>query len=55
VNLRSRAEITRMFAGFELVEPGLVGCGEWHPGGPGDISAQPDMNMLVYAGVGRKG
>ncbi len=38
VNLRSRDEITRMFDGFELVEPGLVGCGEWRPGGPGDIS-----------------
>ena len=54
MNLRSHAEITRMFDGFDLVEPGLVGCGEWRPGGPGDIAAQPDMNMLVYAGVGRK-
>ncbi|MFJ6672070.1 SAM-dependent methyltransferase [Actinosynnema sp. NPDC091369] len=54
VNLRSHAEITRMFDGFELVDPGLVGCGEWRPGGPGDIASEPDMNMLVYAGVGRK-
>ncbi|PSL58489.1 S-adenosyl methyltransferase [Saccharothrix carnea] len=54
VNLRSHAEITRMFDGFELVAPGLVGCGEWRPGGPGDIASEPDMNMLVYAGVGRK-
>ena len=54
VNLRSHAEITRMFDGFDLVDPGLVGCGEWRPGGPGDIATQPDMNMLVYAGVGRK-
>ncbi|NUT49622.1 MAG: hypothetical protein HOV94_20280 [Saccharothrix sp.] len=55
MNLRSHAEITRMFDGFELVPPGLVGCGEWRPGGPGDIAAHPEMNMLVYAGVGRKG
>ncbi|MEU4739246.1 SAM-dependent methyltransferase [Actinosynnema sp. NPDC023658] len=54
MNLRSHAEITRLFDGFELEEPGLVGCGEWRPGGPADISSQPDMNMLVYAGVGRK-
>ncbi|MEU4768728.1 SAM-dependent methyltransferase [Actinosynnema sp. NPDC023794] len=54
VNLRSHADIEEMFDGFELVEPGLVGCGEWRPGGPGDIATEPDMNMLVYAGVGRK-
>ncbi|WP_158843440.1 SAM-dependent methyltransferase [Saccharothrix deserti] len=54
VNLRTHAEVTELFDGFELVEPGLVGCGEWRPGGPGDIASQPDMNMLVYAGVGRK-
>ncbi|WP_367135685.1 SAM-dependent methyltransferase [Saccharothrix sp. HUAS TT1] len=54
VNLRSHAEVAELFDGFDLVEPGLVGCGEWRPGGPGDIAGQPDMNMLVYAGVGRK-
>ena len=54
VNLRTHAQVTALFDGFELVEPGLVGCGEWHPGGPGDIADEPDMNMLVYAGVGRK-
>ena len=54
VNLRSLAEIEELFDGFELVEPGLVGCGEWRPGGPGDIASEPDMNMLAYACVGRK-
>jgi hypothetical protein len=54
VNLRTHAQVTALFDGFDLVEPGLVGCGEWRPGGPGDIADQPDMNMLVYAGVGRK-
>jgi len=54
VNLRTYAEISALFDGFDLVEPGLVGCGEWRPGGPGDIADEPDMNMLVYAGVGRK-
>ncbi|MFD1146648.1 SAM-dependent methyltransferase [Saccharothrix hoggarensis] len=54
VNARSHAEVTRLFTGFELVEPGLVGCGEWRPGGPADIAPESGMNMLVYAGVGRK-
>lgn len=54
VTLRTHAQVAALFEGFELVEPGLVGCGEWRPEGPADISEQPDMNMLVYAGVGRK-
>jgi hypothetical protein len=54
VNLRTHAEICKMFGDFELIEPGLVGCALWRPGGPGDISDSPDMNMLVYGGVGRK-
>jgi hypothetical protein len=54
VNLRTHAQVTGLFDGFELVEPGLVGCGEWRPRGPGDIADEPEMNMLVYAGVGRK-
>jgi SAM-dependent methyltransferase len=28
---RSRAEVTRFFTGFELVEPGVVWAPEWHP------------------------
>jgi hypothetical protein len=54
MNLRSREQIKAMFGDFELVEPGLVGCALWRPGGPGDITDDPEMNMLVYAGVGRK-
>jgi hypothetical protein len=51
---RSHTEVVALFAGYELVEPGVVGCGLWHPGGPGDISQDPDVNAHVYAGVGRK-
>jgi hypothetical protein len=54
VTLRSRAEIRPMFGDFELIEPGLVGCAMWRPGGPADITDDPDMNALVYAAVGRK-
>lgn len=54
VQLRAHAEIEAMFTGFELVEPGVVGCGLWHPAGPGDISDEADLNVQFYAGVGRK-
>ncbi|WP_442874350.1 SAM-dependent methyltransferase [Amycolatopsis sp. NBC_00438] len=54
VTLRTHEEVTALFAGFEIVEPGLVGCGEWRPAGPSDISGTADMNTLVYAGIGSK-
>jgi hypothetical protein len=54
VTLRTHAQVSALFADFELVEPGLVGCGEWRPSGPADISDAAAMNMLVYAGIGRK-
>jgi SAM-dependent methyltransferase len=51
---RTHAQVVRFFDGFDLVAPGVVGCGLWHPGGPGDIANDPDVNAHVYAGVGRK-
>lgn len=54
MNLRTHAEILPMFGNFELLEPGLVGCAGWRPGGPVDISSEVEMNSLVYAGVARK-
>jgi hypothetical protein len=51
---RSHAQVVRMFDGFELVEPGVVGCGLWQPRGPGDIADDHELNAHVYAGVGRK-
>lgn len=54
ISLRSHGEIVPMFGDFPILEPGLVGCALWRPGGPGDISDDVDMNALVYAGVGRK-
>ncbi|MGH3788454.1 MAG: SAM-dependent methyltransferase [Pseudonocardiaceae bacterium] len=52
--LRSHPEVLRLFDGFELVEPGLVGCAHWRPSGPGDITGNPEMGKLPYGGVGRK-
>lgn len=51
---RTHAEVSRFFAGFELVEPGLVGCAMWRPAGVGDISDSPEINQFPYGGVGRK-
>jgi hypothetical protein len=54
LSYRSHAEVVRFFDGFELVEPGVVGCGVWRPDGPGGISNDPEVNAHVYAGIGRK-
>ncbi|HEX4702854.1 MAG TPA: SAM-dependent methyltransferase [Pseudonocardiaceae bacterium] len=54
ITLRSREQIMPMFGDFEIIEPGLVGCALWRPGGPADITDDADMNALVYAAVGRK-
>ncbi len=54
MNPRPRAEVRSMFGDFELVEPGLVACAMWRSEGRGDISDDPAMNALMYAGVGRK-
>ncbi|MFB9448859.1 SAM-dependent methyltransferase [Dactylosporangium vinaceum] len=45
---RTHADIERFFAGFELVDPGLVWIGEWHPI-PGE-----DGTSHGYGGVGIK-
>jgi hypothetical protein len=41
------------FAGFELVEPGLVWVPQWRPEDPDDVGDQPERSSQ-YAGVGRK-
>jgi S-adenosyl methyltransferase len=51
---RTYDEVIAMFAGFDLVEPGVVACAAWHPDGPGDFSEAVEANRLVCAGVGHK-
>jgi S-adenosyl methyltransferase len=53
MTLRSRVEIARFFAGWELVEPGLVWAPEWHPDSPEDVGAHPERSSNLV-GVGRK-
>jgi hypothetical protein len=50
-HIRSSAEITKFFAGFELVEPGLVYLPEWRH--DGQRPENPEQ-IWFYAGVGRK-
>ena len=48
--LRSRGQVTRFFAGLDLVEPGVVPVEEWRPEpGTGDGG-----KSTVWCGVGRK-
>ncbi|MGH4021803.1 MAG: SAM-dependent methyltransferase [Pseudonocardiaceae bacterium] len=50
--LRSREEITALFAGFDLVEPGAVSAPLWRPESP---AVGPDAeHSEVFAGVGRR-
>jgi len=49
---RSHEEIARFFAGFDLVEPGLVYLPLWRPDRQ-DAADQADRAWF-YAGVGRK-
>ncbi|WP_189227158.1 SAM-dependent methyltransferase [Saccharothrix coeruleofusca] len=51
---RDRAEVTALFTGYELEEPGVVGCALWRPDGAGSMADTPEDNTQVYVGVGRK-
>jgi SAM-dependent methyltransferase len=53
VTLRTHAEILPFFAGFDLLEPGLVQLNRWRPEGPGP--AEEDLwRCAGYGGVGVK-
>jgi hypothetical protein len=52
---RLSAEITRLFNGFEIVEPGVVRLPLWHPEGKDEILVKEPERALGYCGVGRKG
>jgi trans-aconitate methyltransferase len=47
---RTHAEVSRLFDGLELVEPGVVSIDRWRPDAPG----APDEGRYHYGGVGRK-
>jgi hypothetical protein len=49
---RSRTEVTRFFAGLELIDPGVVPLAEWLR--PGQANASGSSAIAGYVGVGRK-
>jgi hypothetical protein len=51
INLRSEQQVTRFFAGLELVSPGVTPLGHWRPG-PVNVGALPWLP--TYTAVGRK-
>jgi hypothetical protein len=56
LSLRSHGEITSFFAGFDLVDPGVVQIPFWRPDGPDGAVPDPQLAPRIpgYAGVGRK-
>jgi hypothetical protein len=54
VTLRSRADLARLFEGFEVVEPGIVRVPRWRPEGPDDLFADDPERCAIFGGVGRK-
>ncbi|MFC4127776.1 SAM-dependent methyltransferase [Nocardia rhizosphaerae] len=53
IHLRSRDEIARYFAGWPLLEPGLVHIPLWRPEQPGDVGEHPERSG-AYGGLARK-
>ncbi|MER7079151.1 S-adenosyl methyltransferase [Saccharopolyspora kobensis] len=53
IHTRTHAEVTELFTGFELVEPGVVGTALWRPDRPEQAADEPGGSQ-IYAGVGRK-
>jgi hypothetical protein len=53
ITARSRDDIAALFAGFDLVEPGIVFTPLWHPESPEDVGEHPDRSG-AFVGVGRK-
>jgi hypothetical protein len=53
MTMRSRAQIASLFAGFDLVEPGLVYLPLWRPGPDVEVDGRPER-FSGFAGVGRR-
>ena len=48
---RTRAQVTRFFDGLDIVEPGVVPLGHWHPG---PLQQFDSPGLPTYCAVGRK-
>ena len=52
---RNREEVTALFDGLDLVEPGVVWTPQWHPADEGDPIAGAPERSATFAGVARVG
>jgi SAM-dependent methyltransferase len=52
--LRSRAQVMKLFEGFDLVEPGVVWVPMWRPDSAYDVFLDQPESSGGYVGVGRK-
>lgn len=50
--LRIRQQLTQLFAGFDIMEPGVVFLSQWRPETPADAATA--RRSVCYAGVARK-
>ena len=50
---RSKAQVSRLAEGLELVEPGVVYLPSWHPDSPEEVEDHPEKSS-TYAMVARK-
>jgi len=53
IHPRSHAEVTALFDGFDLIDPGVVFTANWRPQSAADLGDDPEHSG-IYAGVGRK-
>jgi len=53
VTFRTRAQVQALFAGWDLVDPGVVWVPQWRPDPPHNLRDRPEYAAL-YGGVGRK-
>ncbi|MBW4720773.1 SAM-dependent methyltransferase [Saccharothrix obliqua] len=53
MTMRSADRVRSLFAGFELVEPGVVHLPRWRPSSPDDVGDHPER-FAGLAAVGRK-
>jgi S-adenosyl methyltransferase len=51
ITLRSPADITRFFDGFDLREPGVVSCSRWRP--EAEPWGEPE-EVALFCGLARK-
>lgn len=53
LTVRSREQVSGLFAGFDLVDPGVVWVSQWRPDAPDEEESRPERHAMIGA-VGRR-